>query len=195
MSWLTKLFGGGGGASASRSKVTYSSDGKVSSIEVPQGQWQREQKGPSIYYTQKGECLLEAAELLKKIGSIPGNTYYVVETPDGNLCRDMNALYTEAPLKTRGLRVGLGRDNPNKVQCLSLTDFGDTMANQRNTAITKTQGYAKLILLMECGACGYKSPVETEPGEMLRQCYCCGATNKTRRGAVSVFLGSQMVQI
>ena len=193
MSWLQKLFGGS--ESASRCKVTYSSDGKVSSIEVPQGQWRKEQKGPSTYYTQEGDSLLEAAELLKKIGSIPGNTYYVVETPDGNLCRDMNALYTEAPLKTRNLRVGLRRDNPDKVQCLSLTDFGNMMANQRNTAITKTQGYAKLILLIECGACGYKSPVETEPGAMLRECYCCGATNKTSRGSVTVYLGTNMVEI
>ena len=193
MSWLQKLFGGS--ESASRCKVTYNSDGKVSSIEVPQGQWRKEQKGPSTYYTQEGDSLLEAAELLKKIGSIPGNTYYVVETPDGNLCRDMNAFYTEAPLKTRNLRVGLRRDNPDKVQCLSLTDFGDMMANQRNTAITKTQGYAKLILLIECGACGYKSPVETEPGAMLRECYCCGATNKTSRGSVTVYLGTNMVEI
>jgi len=139
--------------------------------------------------------LLEASELLKKTGSIPGNTYYVVETPDGNLCRDINALYTEAPLKTRNLRVGVRRENAAEVQCLSLTDFGDMMANQRNTAITKTQGYAKLILLMECGACGYKSPVETEPGAMLRECYCCGATNKTSRGSVTVYLGTNMVEI
>ena len=193
MNWLKKLLGGS--ESALRSKVTYSPDGKVSGIEVPQGQWQREQKGPSTYYTQKGECLLEAAELLKKIGSIPGNAYYVVETPDGNLCRDMNAFYTEAPLKTRNLRVGLRRDNPGKVQCLSLTDFGDMMANQRNTAITKTQGYAKLILLMKCGVCGYESPVETEPGDMLRECYCCGATNKTSGGSVTVYLGTNIVEI
>jgi hypothetical protein len=193
MNWLKKIIGSS--ESASRSKVTYSSDGKVSSIQVQQGQWQREQKGPSTYYTQKCDCLLEAAELLQKIGSIPGNTYYVAETPDGNLCRDMNAFYTEAPLKTRKLHVGLRRDNAGKVQCLSLTDFGDMMANQRNTAITKTQGYAKLILLMECGACGYKSPVETEPGDMLRECYCCGATNKTSRGSVTVFLGTNMVEI
>lgn len=193
MRWWKKLFGDS--ESASRCKVTFSSDGKVSSIEVPQGQWQKEQKGPSTYYLQKGDSLLEAAELLKKIGSIPGNTYYVVETPDGNLCRDMNALYTEAPLKARNLRIGVRRENATEVQCLSLTDFGDMMANQRNTAITKTQGYAKLILLMECGACGYKSPVETEPGAMRRECYCCGATNITSRGPVTVYLGTSMIEI
>ena len=69
------------------------------------------------------------------------------------------------------------------------------MANQRNTAITKTQGYAKLILLMKCGACGYESPVETEPGDMLRECYCCGTTNKTSRGSVTIFLGTNRVDI
>jgi YD repeat-containing protein len=179
----------------SQSQVQYDANGKVVAVRVPDARWTREQKGGSTYCTQRANSLLEAAELLKKVGSIPGRTYYVVETPDGNLCRDTNAFYTEAPLKTRNLRVGLRRDNADEVQCLSLTDFGDMMANQRNTAITKTQGYAKLILLMECGACGYKSPVETEPGAMLRECYCCGATNKTSRGAVTVFLGTSMVQI
>ena len=200
MSWWKNLFSGQSAAgdsatTKSHGQVQYDPNGKVLSIQVPEGRWTREQKGGSTYCTQRTNSLLEAAEHLKKIVSVPERTYYVVETPDGNLCRDMNALYTEAPLKTRNLHVGFRRENAGEVQCRSLTDYGDMMANQRNTAITKTQGYAKLVLLMECGACGYKSPVETEPGAMLRECYCCGATNKTSRGAVTVFLGSSMVQI
>ena len=194
MSWLAKLFGGG--ESSLRCVVRYGSDSKVLSIETPQGQWQKEQKGPSTYYTQKASSLLEATELLKKVDRIPSVTYYVVETPDGSLGRDMNGFYTEAPIRTDNLRVECKRDNtPAEVQCLSLTDFGNTMENQRNTAITKTQGYAKLILLMECGACGYKSPIETEAGSLVRQCYCCGTKNTASRAPVSVFLGTRPVDI
>jgi len=200
MSWWKKLFSGQSAAgdsatTKSQCQVQYDPDGKVLGVQVPEGRWTREQKGGSTYCTQRASSLLEAAELLRKIGSIPGRTYYVVETPDGNLCRDTNAFYTESPLKTQNLRAGCRRGNADEVQCLSLTDFGDMMANQRNTAITKTQGYAKLILLMKCGSCGYESPVETEAGSFARECYCCGARNRANRGAVNVFLGTSMVQI
>lgn len=194
MSWLKKLFSDGG--SELRCAVKYGSDGKVLSVQVPQGHWQREQKGPSTYYTQKANSLLEATELLKKVERIPGNTYYVVETPDGSLGRDMNGFYTEAPIMTENLRVECKRDDaPAETHCLGLTDYGNMMENQRNTAITKTQGYAKLILLMECGACGYKSPIETEAGSLDRQCYCCGTKNKASRAPVAVFLGGRQIVI
>lgn len=200
MSWWKKLFsaqdaGRENATTGSQGPVQYDENGKVAGIRLAQAHWTREQKGGSNYYVLRASSLLEAAEHLKKVGSIPGRTYYVVETPDGNLGRDMNGFYTEAPLKTQNLRVGCRRGNADEVQCLSLTDFGDMMANQRNTAIAKTQGYAKLILLMKCGACDYESPVETEAGAMLRECYCCGATNKSSRGAFTVFLGTSMVEI
>lgn len=194
MNWLKRLFGGG--ESKPQYQVKYDPDGKVLSIEMPQGQWQRDQNGPSTYYTQKANTLLEATELLKKADRIPNVTYYVVETPDGVLGRDMNGFYTEDPIKTGNLRVDYKRDNaPSEVQCLSLTDFGNMMENQRNTAITKTQGYAKLILLMKCGACGYESPIETEVGSIVRQCYCCGTKNNASRAPVTVFLGTRQVVI
>ena len=194
MNWLKKLFGNG--ESKLQCQVKYGPDGKVLSVEVPQGQWKREQKGPSTYFTQKASSLLDATELLKKVDRIPNLTYYLVETPDGSLGRDMNGFYTEAPIKTGNLRIECRRDNvPSEVQCLSLTDYGNMMENQRNTAITKMQGYAKLILLMKCGACGYESPVETEAGSLIRQCYCCGTKNKASRAPVSVFLGTRQVDI
>ena len=194
MSWLKKLFGDGG--SKRQCQVKYDPDGKVLGIEVPQGQWQREQKGTATYYIQKAGSLLEATELLKKVNRIPGVTYYVVETPDGSLGRDINGFYTEAPIKTENLCVECRRDSaPSEVQSLSLTDFGNMIENQRNTAITKTQGYAKLILLMKCGACGYESPIETEAGSMVRQCYCCGTKNKASRASITVFLGTRQVVI
>lgn len=195
MSWLKTLFGGGG-ESKPKCQVKYGPDGKVLGVEVPPAQWQREQKGPSTYYTQRASSLLEAAELLKKVDRIPGVTYYVVETPDGSLGRDMNGFYTEAPIKTENLCVECKRESaPSEVQCLSLKDFGNMIENQRNTAITKTQGYATLILLMKCAACGYESPIETEAGSMVRQCYCCGTRNKASRAGVTVFLGSRQVEI
>ena len=83
----------------------------------------------------------------------------------------------------------------NEVQRLSLTDFGNMMESQRNTAVTKTQGYEKLILMMECGACGYKSPIETEAGPLVRQCCCCGTKSMACRAPVTVYLGTRQVVI
>ena len=71
------------------------------------------------------------AEILKGIGSIEPMTYYVVETPDGNLGHDI----------------------------------------------------------------GYESPVETDAGELIRECYCCGAENRGIRGGINVFTPGGMVEI
>ena len=47
---------------------------------------------------------------------------------------------------------------------------------------------------MKCGRCGYESPVETQAGA-IRECYCCGVTNKGQRGNINVFVGSKKVEI
>ena len=57
-------------------QVEYDANGKVLSIAVPKRKWSTEPKGDSTYCTLKANSLFEAAELLKKIGSIPQRTYY-----------------------------------------------------------------------------------------------------------------------
>jgi len=70
------------------------------------------------------------------------------------------------------------------------------MKGQTAVAQLKSAGqYAAFVLLLECGHCGYKSPVETKAGDFERQCYACGAINKSHRGTINVFLGSKMVQL
>ena len=85
---------------------------------------------------------------------------------------------------------------PGAVEPKSLTGFGDMIKNQTGTAVIKKSGqYAKLILMMKCGHCGYESPIETEAGEIERQCYYCGTINKTHRGAINVHTPYGMVGI
>ena len=112
MNWIKWLFGSG--ESQLQSQVKYDANGKAISIEVPPGEWEREQKGPSIYYTQRASSLLEATEILKQVDRISNLTYYVVVTPDGSLGRDMNGFYTEAPINTENITVAGGRDNALK---------------------------------------------------------------------------------
>jgi hypothetical protein len=178
-------------------EIEFDEDGQVSRIEVPEGEWKLEQSGPSRYFSQEAGTLLRAAELLKKLDSIPELTYYLVDTPDGTLGRDINGLYTEGPLKTERLALETeARRSPDTVESLSMTGFGDMMKNQVGAAQLKSMGrYAKLVLLMECGHCGYKSPVETEPGPMTRECYCCGTTNQGTRASIHVAIGPGMVEI
>ena len=198
MGFLSNLFGkkqskntGGTG-----SKVVFDENGKVLSINVPQGQWIQKQVGQNRYYSQKANSLLQAVELLKKMSSVPKLTYYVVDTPDGSLGRDINGYYTEAQIKTKGLIVESRLSKSETVEFLSLNGFGDMLANQTTVAQLKKSGqYARLVLFMKCGHCGYESLVETLPGELVRECYCCGVTNKGHRGGMTIFMGSSKVEI
>ncbi len=177
--------------------VEFDETGHVKQITFPQqGTWSRQPSGQSTYMTQSAGSLLEATEMLAKVENIPGLTYYVVETPDGNLGRDMNGFYTEAQIKTKDLHLATQGAASAPVESESLTMFGDLMGNQSSVAaVRQSGGHAKLVLMMECGRCGYKSPVETQAGDMERECYCCGTINTSFRGNVNVFLGGKMVEI
>jgi len=177
-------------------KVEFDENGKFVSVSVPQGQWTQNLSGQCKYYSQKASSLLQAAEVLKKINSIPQYTYYVVDTPDGSLGRDINGFYTEAAIKTKNLTVETRVAKSEIVESLSLLGSGNMMANQTAVAQLKKNGqYARLVLFMKCGQCGYEFPVETLAGDLVRECYCCGATNKSHRGSINIFLGSSMVEI
>ena len=175
--------------SLKKAKVQYDGEGKVVSVDVKQGSWSLSVNGGARYYSQKMHSLLDASEILKELTSIPQETYYLVDTPDGTLGRDINGFFTEKPIQNMNLKIESpsgGTTGP--VQAQSLTGFGNMLKNQTSVAIQKKGGqYAKLVLMMKCGNCGYESPVETDAGEMQRQCYCCGANNKTQRGRIQVY--------
>jgi hypothetical protein len=198
MGLLEKLHLGASGSAGvlESSTVEFDAEGKVSNVDVPAGDWALDQRGQTRYYTQKGASLLQATEALEAVPSVPELTYYTVETPDGALSRDMFGFYTERQIKTKKLTLPTSEPVSDTVESLSLTAFGDAMKSQLSVASLQQQGqYANFLLLMECGRCGYKSPVETQAGDMERQCYCCGATNKTSRGSINVYLGSGAVEI
>jgi ribosomal protein S27E len=165
---------------------------------VPQPKWSVHASGQSKYYNANADNLYAACEILKQLSSIPPMTYYTVTTPDGTLCKDIVDFYTEAPLKTKGLRVkhrSLGKDS-EAVDALSLIQAGDMLKANASVANLKSAGeYAKLILMMKCGHCGYESPVETEQGDIERECYFCGSTIKTTRGGVTVYTANGAVNI
>lgn len=202
MSFFTKLFNSDSGKQKTTSpketkcKVVFDSNGQVVNIEIPLGNWTVKQNGQNKYYTQKANNLLEASEILKKIDYIPQLNYYVVDTPNGSLCRDINGYYTEGSIKTKDLIVESRSAKSETTDYLSLTGFGDMQANQMTVAhLKKTGQYSKLVLLMKCGKCGYQSPIETQPGKLIRECYCCGAENKGHRGTITMFIGSSKVEI
>lgn len=194
-----RLFRRGPGPSASPGcQVEFDEKGRVSNITAPQpGGWAAKRNGGTTYYTRRAGSLLEATEILKRVKNIPRLTYYVVDTPDGSLGRDMNGYYTEAPLKTGNLKVASPSATPGTVEFSSLKNaFGNDMAQMSTVAALQKAGkYARVVLLMECGRCGYQSPVETQAGPFIRECYCCGAENKGERGTVSIFTGGSMVAI
>jgi len=202
MNFLKKLFGSNPenqkttSIKESRCKVVFDSNGQVASIEIPQGHWTIKQNGQSKYYTQIANSLLEATEILKKIDSIPQLTYYVVDTPNGTLCRDIQGYNTEASIKTTNLIVESRLEKSEAVNFSSLMGFGDMQANQTTVAhLKKTGQYSRLVLLMKCGHCGYESPVETQPGSLVRECYCCGAVNKGHRATITMYFDSSKVEI
>lgn len=190
------LKGGKTPSEATGDAIEFDANGKVIKIDVRGGRWEEKRSGQSRYFTQRGRSLLHATEILNAVSSIPGQTYYAVDTPDGTLGRDMFGFYTEAPIKTSGLRLETSAPVSGPVESVSLTAFGDAMKSQTAVAQLKSAGqYAAFILLLECGRCGYKSPVETKAGDLERQCYACGAMNKSHRATINVFLGSRMAQI
>jgi uncharacterized membrane protein YhaH (DUF805 family) len=183
-------------APAQQCEVKFDEAGKVLSVEAPQGQWMLKQNGQNKYYSQRANSLLQATEILKKLSYIPQLTYYVVDTPDGTLGRDINGYYTDSPVKTKNLAVDFRRGKSEAVEFLGLHDFGDVLKNQTTAAFLKQNGqYSRLVLLMKCGECGYESPVETQAGAFDRECYCCGTKNEGTRSSINVFLGSGMVEI
>jgi len=184
------------GLASTKCKVEFDANGKVTKIEVQPDRWAFKQRGQNRYYSQSAHSLLLATEILKKLDSIPELTYYVVDTPDGSLGRDIQGFYTEAALKTENLILETNCDKSPGVEFSGLKGFGDMFKNQTSVALLrKSGGYARLVLMMKCGRCGYESPVETEPGRLVRQCYCCGVENKGNRGKVNVVLDSGVVQI
>jgi hypothetical protein len=190
------LMGRKGSSAPKSGAIEFDANGKVTRINMQGGRWKEEQSGQHRYFTQHGRSLLHATEILKAVPAIPALTYYVVETPDGSLGRDMYGFYTAAPLKTSGLKLETSAPVGDQVEAVSLTASGDWMQTVTGVAQLKLAGqYATLVLLLECGHCGYKSPVETEGGDFERQCYACGAINKCHRGPVNVFIHSKMVEI
>jgi len=164
--------------------------------EMKQDSWTLQSNDGSNYYSQKADSLLVAAEILKQLTTIPQQTYYLVDTPDGTLGRDINGFFTEAPIKTANLKVDSPCGKTESVQAQSLMGFGDMMKNQNAVALMKTSGqYGKLILMMKCGQCDYESPIETVAGDMERQCYSCGAKNKTHRGSINVYTENGAVEV
>jgi len=159
----------------------------IKAAVVPFVKWNTQYSGSATYHSCNAQTLLRATEILRDINSISQNVYYVVDTPDGSLGRDRFGFFTEAPIKSNGICLEPDSDKAATVDALSLTVFGDAVKSQSSVAILKSQGqYASFMLEMECGHCGYKSPVETKEGDFERQCYSCGTVNRTRRGKITV---------
>jgi hypothetical protein len=138
-------------------------------------------------YSKKADNLFQATEILRNISNIPDLTYYIVETPDGNLGRDMNGFFTEGPLNTKNLIVRERQNNLRSFKCAGLFGFGNMRQNHLAVAqIIQTGNHAKLVLLMRCGNCNYESPVETHAGSFIRECFKCGSTNNCERGDILV---------
>jgi hypothetical protein len=177
--------------------VRFDESGRVLGVSVnPAGQWATRSQGQYTYLSRSAGSLLEATELLRTAGSVPPLTYYTVDTPDGVLGRDMNGFYTEAPIKTKNLRLAVTPATRDTVEFAGLKAFGDNLAAESTVAALKSTGeYARLVLMMECGRCGYQSPVETVSGELVRQCYCCGTVNRGTRGGVNVAISGGFVEI
>lgn len=202
MGWLSKIFGGKEEAEATTTlpdttEVSFAPDGTVAEISVSEAEWAKRKKGSATYYSLKANSLFEATEVLKRVNRIAPMTYYIVETPDGNLGRDAMSFYTEAPLKTAALALPVSESSPQSVAWENLKcSFDDLMKGAQMVIEIRQRGsYANLIHLMQCGHCGYESPIETEPEGMTRQCYCCGATNTGGRGSVNIIAGMDFVSV
>ena len=158
--------------------------------------WQTHQTGKNRYFRSKTKTLFEATEALNAVSAIPGLTYYIVETPDGNLGRDCESFYTEAPLKTSNLRLQAKDGVGTKVEFKSMVFPGNMMLAAQMVAQLRAAGaYAKLVFMMKCGRCDYESPVEAEAGTFTCQCYKCGATNSGSRANITTFVGGRPVTL
>ncbi|MDR0430595.1 MAG: DUF805 domain-containing protein [Tannerellaceae bacterium] len=183
-------------AKAVQDKVTFDDNGKFVKATLPGVSWNKHFSGGSTYFSCNAPTLFQATEILRDISSIPPSTYYVVDTPDGSLGRDLNGFYTEAQIKSNGIRPETNANKTTPVEALSLTAFGNVVKDQNSVAFLKSTGqYASFILQMECGYCGYKSPVETKEGNLERQCYACGTVNKTQRAQIRVYTPRGIVTI
>ncbi|MDR0594548.1 MAG: hypothetical protein LBG60_15130 [Bifidobacteriaceae bacterium] len=161
-----------------------------------QPKWRLRNSNGSAYNSCHVPTLFKATEVLRDLASVPPNTYYVCETPDGALGRDIIGFYTEAPLKTSGITPDAPAADQSPVRASSLKAFGDGVKSQYSVATLKSIGdYAAFVLQMECGRCGYQSPVETERGTFQRQCYACGTVNTVQRGRIQVITQSGPVDI
>jgi hypothetical protein len=176
--------------------IAYSPPVQATPTSAARSTWSVRDSGGSRYYSLKAESLYAAAEILKSLNNILPQTYYLVDTDDGTLGRDMNGFFTESPVKTKSLKVPNASGSTGMVVPQSLTIFGEMQKNQSSVAHIRISGqYAKLVLLMKCGQCGYESPVETDAGDLERQCYNCGTTNKTTRAAITVHTPYGAVEI
>jgi len=176
--------------------LEFDGNGKFVKATVPDVNWKEQRSGGSTYRSCNAPTLFRAVEILRRIGSIPQFVYYIVDTPDGSLGRDVFGFFTEAEIKFIGIHLETDINRTSPVESLSMTAFGNALQNQSSVAVQKSAGqYAKFILEMECGHCGYKSPVETHEGTFKRQCYACGTVNNTRRGKINVMTQSGSVAI
>ncbi|MDR1688761.1 MAG: hypothetical protein LBS21_09165 [Clostridiales bacterium] len=170
---------------------------EIITADLPAFNWTMSGNANARYYSAKAPSLCFAGEILSQLTNVPPMTYYMVDTPDGTLGRDIVGFFTEAPIKTKGLSTkyrtyGL----TGAVSAESLMGYGDFVKMHSIAAATKMNGqYTKLVMMMKCGHCGYESPVETQAGDMERECYFCGTNNKTTRGGVSVFTAKGLVEL
>jgi uncharacterized membrane protein YhaH (DUF805 family) len=183
-------------AEAVRNRATFDDNGRFVEATLPAVSWNRKFSGDATYFSCQAPTLFQATEILRDLSSIRPNTYYVVDTPDGSLGRDLHGFYTEARIKSHGILPETHDNRIKLASALSLTAFGNVVQNQSSVALLKSVGqYASFILQMECGHCGYSSPVETIEGDFERQCYACGTVNKTQRGQIQVYTPQGIVAI
>jgi hypothetical protein len=174
--------------------IQLNTDGSIASLNNVN--WHEQKSNGYTYHSCKAQTLYRATEILRSLSFVPQNTYYVVDTPDGSLGRDIFGFYTEALIKSSGISLETNSQKTTPVETRSLTAFGDAIKSQGSVASLKSMGqYASFILQMECGHCGYKSPVETKEGSFERECYACGAVNKIQRGKINVSTQSGFVAI
>lgn len=151
-----------------------------------------------VIYRQEVKTLMHASVLLSRIEYIPPGTWYLAQTPDGVIGRDINGFFVNPFIRTGSLHLACGRQKMSRP--VYEEDGFSCCANKedkfRLTALLKEFGYDEcLTLLMKCGRCGYESPVHTRAGSFKRECYCCGAKNNVRRDPIKVETGSTTVEI
>ena len=176
--------------------MKFDATGKVQSIDVPKiFSWIMDNHGQTKYYSTKiNELIIRHRDFTfdKKYSS---NDILCSRHTRWNFGRDINGFYTEKPIKAKDLKIDAGRRKSEPVEFLSLKGFGNEQANLVSVANIRSQGqYARLVLFMKCGHCGYESPIETEPGTIQAECYCCGVKNYGTRGDVMIMLRSGPVK-